>query len=198
MADQFLRWYRARSTRDDFARQAEFFSRRGISLEHPNFRCGIILDVDGNHVQLETAKIARLIDLKIAPVNVEFWLSADHDLACRFSWIPLGMEVQMYYLDNLTRTESQIVESLLIDYIHQESSGTFGYVLDRDGRTAEYDWDLFYDGLSMGEYRRFETYPDVLAVSGSVGRIREAINIPDSAEVDRFGDALVEVKRGPN
>jgi hypothetical protein len=155
----------------------------------------VVLDVDGGDVQLDAREIARLVDMKIASINVEFWLSPDVNLTCNFAWIPLGVEVQMYYLDNLTLGQSEAVESVLIKYIHQEASSTFGYVLDRNGRTAEYDWNGFYDDYSLGRPRRVDVLPDIMAVAGSPERVREILDIPDSSVLDQLGDTLVEVKR---
>lgn len=199
VADRFFRWYRSRSTREDFLQQADFLAQRGIFLEHPTFKTGVVLNIDGDDVRLTPVEIARLIDLKLAAVNVKFWFSADADLSCKFSWIPLGMEVQMYHLENLTSAHAVTTQSALTEYRREEGPTTFGYVLDRDGRSAEFDWDLFYDGLSLGAVPAVEVWPDVLAIRGTVEQIRQTLDIPASVRVatacDATGAALVEITR---
>jgi hypothetical protein len=87
-----------------------------------------MLDVDGAGVQVEPDEMAHLVDLKLASINLEFWIGPDTSLTCQFSWIPLGLEVKTFYLDGLTVAETAHFKSVLISYINS-FSGTIGYVL---------------------------------------------------------------------
>lgn len=191
MADKFLGWYRTRSTRDGFLGEAEFLDGSGIYIRHPATRKGVMLDVDGNGVNIEPEEIAHLIDLKLGSVNVEFWITPDTSLTCRFSWIPLGLEIQTFYLDGLSGAETAHVTSVLIGYMNS-APGTFGYVLDLDGDTAEYDWDVFFDTIHMGDFRPVEVYPDLLVVKGSLAREGRLSDVPSFVGVRQLRQDLIE------
>jgi hypothetical protein len=173
----FVRWYRSRSTGGSFLEQAKILSRAGISLDHPTFRTGVVLDVDGNGVRLSEAEIARLIDIKIAPINVEFWLSPDTNLSCFLSWILLGLEVYDFSLDGLSRDQAENVISILLDQLFRKSVDTAGYVVDLSGKTESYDWNDFFDGIDKGTVASIAMYPDVFGIKSSpaVGAFLSAV-----------------------
>ena len=190
MPDKFLRWYRARSTRDGFLEQAEFLDRNGISIRHPTISKGVMLDVDGNGVNVEPDEMAHLVDLKLASINLEFWISPDASFTCRFSWIPLGLEVQTFYLEGLSSAEIEHVKSVLIEYMNS-FPGTSGYVLDLEGDTAEYDWDVFFDTINMGEFHPIEMYPSSLVIKGSLVRERRLFDVPPFVGVRELPGDLI-------
>ena len=53
-----------------------------------------------------------------------------------------GLEVPTFCFDSLSVIETAHVESVLIGCMNGDT-GTFGYVLDLEGGTVEYDWDVF-------------------------------------------------------
>jgi len=70
--------------------------------------------------------------------------------------------------------------------------GTFGYVLDLDGDTAEYDWDDFFDAIHMDNFRPVEIYPDLLVVKGPLAREGRLLNTPSFVGVRELGQGLIE------
>jgi hypothetical protein len=150
-----------------------------------------MLDVDGNGVNVDPEEMAHLIDLKLGSVNLEFWITPDTNLICRFSWIPLGLEVQTFYLDGLSGTETAHVKSVLIGYMNG-TPDTFGYVLDLGGDTAEYDWDVFFDTIHMGDLLPVEVYPDLLVIKGSLAREGRLFDVPSFVSVRELGQDLIE------
>jgi hypothetical protein len=150
-----------------------------------------MLDVDGNGVNVDPEEMAHLIDLKLSSVNVEFWIAPDTSLTCRFSWIPLGLEVQTFYLDGLSGAEAAHVQSVLIGYMNS-APGTFGYVLDLDGDTAEYDWDVFFDTIHMGNFLPVEIYPNLLVIKGSLAQEGRLFDVPSFVGVRELRRDLIE------
>jgi hypothetical protein len=153
-----------------------------------------MLDVDGNGVNVEPEEMARLIDLKLGSVNVKFWLGPDTDLTCYFSWIPLGLEIQTFYLDGLSRAQMDQVKSVLIGYM-SSFPGTSGYVLDLDGGTAEYDWDAFFDAIEMGDFHPVEVYPDLLVIKGSLAQEERLLDVPSFVSIRQLRRDLIELHK---
>jgi hypothetical protein len=191
VSDKFLRWYGARSTRDTFIEQADSFERSGIYIRHPATGMEVMLDVDGNGVSVEPNEVAHLIDLKLGSVNVEFWVTPDVSLTCLFSWIPLGLEIQAFYLDGLPGVELAHVKSVLLGYV-SSAPGTFGYVLDLDGDTAEYDWDSFFDAIHMGDPPPVDVYPELLVIKGSPVKKSNVFDAPSFVEVRKLHGDFVQ------
>lgn len=136
-----MRWYRERTTTTSFAEQKNAFSEAGLWLEHPTRAAEIMLDVDGDDVELGAGAIAELLELKLGPVNVEWWFSSDENLTCKYDYEPLGMEIQTYYLDGLTALQCSILEQLLTKFVRERRVETRALIVDRSGDTAEFDWD---------------------------------------------------------
>jgi hypothetical protein len=56
MPDGFVKWYRASSTAHEFGAQVEAFSAAGISLIHPAKNVAVLLDVDGDDIEVAPAR----------------------------------------------------------------------------------------------------------------------------------------------
>jgi hypothetical protein len=189
MSDGFFKWYRSPSTEGDFYRQIELLGRRSIAIEHPAFHVGIVLDMDGNDVQLSVADIARTVSGGVGPVNVEWWLSSDVDLTCCYSWPTVDCEVQTYYLDGLSSAQIDVAKSVLTDCAESPEFGTLGYILDSRGRSADFDWD----GFVLDGDGRLVSLPDVMVFREEI--FLEAHGIPDSFVVSAIGEGLMRVSR---
>ena len=160
MSDGFMKWYRRRTDTQIFARQESLFQAYGVSLVHPARNVEILLDVDGNDVELPPGRILDLLNMKFGSINVEWWFSSDANLVCKYEYEPLGLEIQTYYLDSLTQAEANVLSNLLLAAAEDSDYGTRGLVIDRRGSTAEFDWDnvMLYGKLEI------PSLPDLVVV----------------------------------
>jgi hypothetical protein len=195
MADRFMRWYRSHSTRASFIAQAEFFSRCGVSFDHPSFGAGVVLDPEGESVHLEKSKAAEMVGGGEVSLNVQFWLSPDIDLTCQFSWESSSFEVQTYYFEGLALAEREAVRSMLRAYIVLNCQDTIGYVVDIKGWNPDFNWDPFFEGQASGFLADIPICPDVLAVKRSNQPLLRTVNIPRHISVDESSGCLVELRR---
>jgi hypothetical protein len=142
--------------------QVSEFMARGLLLEHPSRRCALLLNTDGNQVEIESDQLAELLTWRLPAVDFQWWFTADVDVACQISNRPYGHETQTFYLDGLTLDQSELVESLLVDRIrHSGGVETLGLVVDRTGATAgSCDWDE----ILLGESGEIQDYPDLLVL----------------------------------
>ena len=194
MTDRFLRWYKLRSTRQEFLDQVQYFSQNGIFLEHPYRKACIVLNVDGADVELRQSEIAHMVDLKIGNFDVEYWLTADVNVTCFYSWLPMSFEVQTYHLETLDSGQLERVTSVLIAHIETHAASTLGYVLDVKGRTADQDWNGFFDSLELNQLVQISAYPDILVLRGSIKRINDILQVPNFVSSSQVGNDFVKLE----
>jgi hypothetical protein len=165
VSDGFIKWYRGRSDGLNFARQEELFGGIGLSLAHPTRGVEVVLDVDGNDVELSRGKVIDLLNMRLGSINIEWWFSPDVNLVCNYAYEPLGLEIQTYYLDGLLRTELEALAHLLLSTAKSSDFGTRGIVIDRHGSTAEFDWDkvLLYGSPEISDFPDFVIVPKDLS-----------------------------------
>ncbi|WP_306330388.1 hypothetical protein [Streptomyces venezuelae] len=164
MADGFIRWYRESAATSVLAEQTRLFAEYGIHLAHPVTGATTAVDVEGEDVPIGQEELALLLGRRIAPVTMNWWLSADTNVLDSFAYEPLGCEVQTLWLDGLTVDEAHRVESAVIAATTRLAAPTRAVIVDRRGVTDPDDWDspLLYDG---DEVPRF---PDAVVAPGPV------------------------------
>ncbi|MFJ2085287.1 hypothetical protein ACI2KV_06590 [Micromonospora chokoriensis] len=144
MADSFIKWYRVASTVESFRSQARSFESAGIHLTHPGKGVAVMLDVDGNDIEMSPERVAENVGRRIGrSLTVEWWLSPDIDLTCTYEFHPLGREVQTFYLDGFRTEEKEIVSSVVGRLFSSNAESSIALVVDYRGLTAEFDWDDF-------------------------------------------------------
>lgn len=188
MSDSYIAWYRERSTERDFAALSEFLAEAGFSLEHPTLKTGILLNVDGDQHRLPTEKIGPLVTAALAHLNVEWWRDADTDLTCSFSYEPLGVEIQNYSLDGLTRDEARDAAEAILAEVRRNPAETTALIIDYDGRTADLDPDTFvlYEG-------RLRDLPDVIVAKQDL--LDQVDGLDRAASTEEIGNGLRIVAR---
>ena len=144
-----------------------------------------MLDVDGNDVELDPGKTARILDLKLGESTMEWWFSPDAGLVCNYGYEPLGCEIQTYYLDGLDASEVAVLERILRSLIENQNLGTLGIVVDRVGRSVEFDWDA----VILYSSRTIPNYPDMLALPKEVAE--EIEDTPKGMARVQIGSKLV-------
>lgn len=185
--DGFFKWYRSRSSKLDLSRQIEFFDRHSVVIEHPIVKKCILLNVDGEQVFVAVEDIYRLMEMRLGAFDLEWWLSSDVDLTCEIASIPAGGEVQTYYLSGLTIAQRNTIGSMLVEYAKLCSRDTVGYVLDRNGRTEDFDWD----GPILYGRQNVATLPDIFALHSDVAR--KIGQFYDETTTLNVGDNLIEI-----
>lgn len=168
--DGFFRWYRARSMQLDLHKQIQFFDHHAVAIEHPALKKCVLLNVDGEQVLLDIEDVYRLVGMRLGVLNLEWWLSPDVDLTSQITSIPAGGEIRNYYFSGLTVAQRDAIGKMLVEYANSCANDTIGYILDRDGRTEEFDWDsvILYDCHTV------TVLPDVLVlprdIANKIGR----------------------------
>ncbi|MEE1827874.1 hypothetical protein [Streptomyces sp. BE20] len=144
--DAFVAWYRTRTSRHRFEALAGAFGRAGVTLVHPGLGTAVLLDVEGDQVRLPADRVAELVGFALGPLTVEWWFDADTNVICSFAHEPFGWEKQTYHLDGLTPQEARTVEEVLLGEVRDHPGETVALVVDRTGRTVEFDWDAVVRG----------------------------------------------------
>ncbi|MFB8235657.1 hypothetical protein ACFC58_03815 [Kitasatospora purpeofusca] len=147
-SDAFIDWYRTRTSGRDFTLLAEAFGRAGIHLVQPGFDTAVLLDVEGEQVRLPAERVAELVGLSLGDLTVQWWFTADSDLVCGIVYSGYGWEKHTYFLDALTVREADTVAEVLLGEVRARPEETTALVVDRTGRTAEFDWDAVVGGAS--------------------------------------------------
>ncbi|MEV4440091.1 hypothetical protein AB0K09_13865 [Streptomyces sp. NPDC049577] len=151
MSDAFIRWYRESAITSVFSEQTELFERHGIHLFHPALGTALVLDVEGNDVPVGREELDRLLGLRIASINVNWWLSADTNLVDEYSYEPLGCAIQTFWLDGLDEEEVQTVEAALMAAVVELPVPTRALIIDRCGDSEPDEWDsvVLYEGRTV-------------------------------------------------
>ncbi|MFP8960854.1 hypothetical protein ACLIYP_09865 [Streptomyces nanhaiensis] len=184
MSDAYIAWYRTRTTESGFLALADEFQRSGISIRHPNLGTGILLNADGDQVRMSVERIAELVGLAVACLNVEWWLTADVDVTCRFTYEPLGGECQTYYLDGLSADEVACVEEVILRQVSRQPELTDALIVDRSGASAEVDWDE----QVLGGPTELTVSPDLMILPHA--RIREIGGVLQRGRVEEYDSRL--------
>ncbi|MFF2661670.1 hypothetical protein ACFVUH_30435 [Kitasatospora sp. NPDC058032] len=183
-SDAFADWYRTLSSGRDFEVLAEAFGRVGIHLVQPGFDTAVLLDVEGEHVRLPAARVAELVGLSLGDLTLKWWFTADSDLVCGITYSGHGREKHTYFLDSLTAREADTVEEVLLGQARACPGETLALVVDRTGRTAEFDWDAVIAGTSAAVPR----LPEALVLTE---RTADALNgLPAAAHRSPFAPGL--------
>ncbi|AYG85235.1 hypothetical protein DWB77_07452 [Streptomyces hundungensis] len=158
MADGFIRWYRKSGATSVFAEQVSLFEAHGMSLAHPARKQAVVLDIEGEQVFMPQEELGRLLGLRIAPLTMEWWLTADTNVIDEYTYQPFGCEIQTLWLDGLYTEEMQLVEAAVIAATTQLPMPTHAVVIDRLGTSDPDDWDslMLYDGANVPRF------PDVV------------------------------------
>ncbi|MEU9194480.1 hypothetical protein [Streptomyces hundungensis] len=164
MADGFIRWYRESGATSVFAEQVALFKAHGMALVHPVSGQATVLDIEGEQVPIGQAELGRLLNLRIASLSMEWWLSADINVTDAYAYEPFGCEIQTLWLDGLYTDEARRVESAVIAATTQLPVPTHAVVIDRRGISDPDDWDslMLYDGANVPRF------PDVVIAQESI------------------------------
>lgn len=139
--------------------------RTGLSVRgarnvtaHPARKQAVVLDIEGEQVFMPQEELGRLLGLRIAPLTMEWWLTADTNVVDEYTYQPFGCEIQTLWLDGLYTEEMQLVESAVIVATTQLPVPTHAVVIDRRGISDPDDWDslMLYDGANVPRF------PDVV------------------------------------
>ncbi|MFI6056556.1 hypothetical protein ACIBCO_41740 [Streptomyces violascens] len=154
MADGFIRWYRESGATSIFAEQVALFEAHGLALMHPVRGQAVVLDIEGEQVLMRQEELGRLLGLRIAPLTMEWWLTADADVVDEYTYEPFGCEIQTLWLDGLCAEETQLVEAAVIAATTQLPIPTHAVVIDRRGTSDPDDWDslMLYDGAKVPRF----------------------------------------------
>ncbi len=147
-SDAFVDWYRTRTSGQDFARLAEAFGRAGIHLVQPGFDTAVLLDVEGEHVCMPADQVAELVGLSLGDLTMKWWFTADCDVVCGIEYRGYDWERHTYFLEALTVRQADTVEEVLLGEVRARPEETTALVVDRTGRTAEFDWDTVVRGAA--------------------------------------------------
>ncbi|MEK2491038.1 hypothetical protein WN990_15900 [Kitasatospora purpeofusca] len=186
-SDAFVDWYRTRTSGQDFARLAGAFGRAGIQLVQPGFDTAVLLDVEGEHVRLPAGRVAELVGLSLGDLTVKWWFTPDDDLVCGIAYSGYGWEKHTYFLDALTAREADTVAEVLLGEVRARPEETTALVVDRTGRTAEFDWDAVVGGTTTA----VPLLPETLVLTGPTA---DALSgLPAAAVRGAFAPGLTSV-----
>ncbi len=154
MYDPFIRWYRESATTPVLSQQVEIFAMHGIRLHHPNLGTVMAIDIEGNDVPVSQEELTRLLELRISSINLNWWFSSDSHLVAKYSYDPLGCEIQTFWLDGLTVEEGEKVEAALMAAATNLPVLTRALVIDRRGLCEPDNWDspILYEGETVPEF----------------------------------------------
>ncbi|MFD3613274.1 hypothetical protein ACFWXA_35515 [Streptomyces atroolivaceus] len=148
MADAFIRWYRETAAVSVLDGQVKVFKEHGIALAHPVMGAATVLNIEGDAVLMRQEELSRLLGLRIAPLTINWWFSADINVTDAYAYEPLGCEIQTFFLDGLHPEEMEHVESAVIATSVALDVPTRAVIVDRRGVSDPDDWDslTMYDG----------------------------------------------------
>ncbi|MFD4906435.1 hypothetical protein [Kitasatospora purpeofusca] len=186
-SDAFVDWYRTRTSGQDFARLAGAFGRAGIHLVQPGLDTAVLLDAEGEHVRLPAERVAELVGLSLGDLTVKWWFTPDDDLVCGIAYSGYGWEKHTYFLDALTAREADTVTEVLLGEARARPEETTALVVDRTGRTAEFDWDTVVGGTTTA----VPLLPETLLLAGPTA---DALTgLPAAAVRGAFAPGLTSV-----
>ncbi|WP_432124838.1 hypothetical protein [Streptomyces sp. C10-9-1] len=171
MPKGFIRWYQESTPVSKLDNQVNFFRERGIHLTHPALGTPLVLDVEGNDIPVEQEELDRLLSIRIASFSVNWWLSANVNLVDRYSFSPIGFDIQTIRLDGLDAQETQLTETTLQEIALDPLTATRSLIIDRHGSSDPEQWDsiTMYDGETV------PTIPDIVITHPEVAeKIRRA------------------------
>ena len=163
MADQFALWIRKRLTAQDFGALKDALSAAGYTLIHPAYDSGIVLDDDGEQIQVPESEIADTVTAGKRLVTFEWWLTSDEDIVCSAAPVPSDDRLQelWFYLDGVDQEVRERVAEALVGLVRSAPADTTGLVVDYRGRTIEFDWRRYLLDGGLGP----AVPPDVLIVN---------------------------------
>lgn len=151
MADGFIRWYRESGSESSFSGQVSIFHRYNVFIEHPEARVTTVISVDGEDIPVDLERLSWLIGLRVASVNVNWWLSPDVNVVDEFSFEPFGCEIQTFWLDGLDFEEIEMLRSAVVAAAQEAAAPTRALVCDVHGNTDAENWDsvILYEGAEI-------------------------------------------------
>ncbi|MFH8985466.1 hypothetical protein [Streptomyces varsoviensis] len=187
MYDPFIRWYRESAATSVLAEQVEILAKHGIQLRHPALGPVMVIDVEGNDVPVGQDELDRLLALRIASVNVNWWFSSDTHLIDNYSYEPLGCEIQTFWLDHLSVEEVEKVEAAVTSAAAEIPTLTRALIIDRRGICEPDDWNslVLYDG------QRVPGAPDRLIVQSQIAS--RILQTPSTFMTEAIGSGMVEL-----
>jgi hypothetical protein len=158
-----------------------------LQLRHPTENAIFVLDEVGDQVAIGQAALADRIQSG-RDTSFQFWFAHDNDLLCRMR---VEEQVHITLLDLLGKDANEraaiwtLIEREL--YVGSSASTTRGLVLDEEGVTENYDWDLFFvhgQPLRAKDFRG--GLPDVLIVDRSLASQIEGFSTSASERLVRL------------
>ncbi|MEV5295389.1 hypothetical protein AB0K64_29700 [Streptomyces sp. NPDC053741] len=110
-AKTYLAWYRDGRMDESALRSVTgLLAESGMSVEHPELGCGMLLDVEGEQVKLPSGRILELVGLSVAPLFMQLWLSADTDVVCHVRYVVPDIQILTFELSGLSQEECERAE----------------------------------------------------------------------------------------
>lgn len=164
MADGFVRWYRESAATSVFSEQVALFAEYGLLLPHPVRGEAFVVDVEGEDVPMRQEELGRLLGMRIAPLTMNWWFSADNNVIDEIVYEPLGCEIQTLWLDGLAPDEVVLVEAAVTAATRHLAVPTRAVIVDRSGVSDPEDWDsvVLYDGDGVPRF------PDRVVAQGHI------------------------------
>ncbi|MGQ4458399.1 hypothetical protein [[Kitasatospora] papulosa] len=152
-AKTYLAWYRDGRMDESALRSVTgLLAESGMSVEHPELGCGMLLDVEGEQVKLPSGRILELVGLSVAPLFMQLWLSADTDVVCHVRYVVPDIQILTFELSGLSQEECERAEDAVGRLVRRELEVTLALLVDGGGETAEEDDDalVLYGRLPCG------------------------------------------------
>ncbi|MFG3094513.1 hypothetical protein [Streptomyces sp. NPDC048202] len=151
MADGFIRWYKESGSASSFPGQVRILHRYNVFIAHPETRVTTLISVDGEDIPVDLERLSWLIESRVAPVNMNWWLSPNVNVVDEFSFEPYGCEIQTFWLDGLDFEEIEMLRSSVVAAAQEAATPTRALVCDVHGNTDAESWDsvLLYEGAEI-------------------------------------------------
>ncbi|WP_432063671.1 hypothetical protein [Streptomyces sp. C10-9-1] len=171
MPKGFVRWYQESTPASKLDKQVDFLRKHGIHLTHPALGTTLVLDIEGNDIPVERSELDRLLAIRIASINVNWWLSANVNLVDEYSFSPLGFDIQTIWLDGLDAQETRLTETALQEIALAPLAATRSLVIDRHGISDPEQWD----SITMYDGEEVPAVPDIVITQPEIAeKIRRA------------------------
>ncbi|MEU4039895.1 hypothetical protein [Streptomyces collinus] len=172
----------------EFRSVTNHLAQSGLTFKHPMLGCGMLLDVVGEQVKLPVERILELVGLSVGPLCMQFWLSADKDVACDVRYVAPDTQILTFTLGGLTENEYEQASDAIQRLIQRELDRTVALLVDLGGETADEDDDalVLYGRLPLGPR------PD--RVQFRTDRLSAVPAVLAGAEVTDLGNGLSTVR----
>ncbi|MEV7691686.1 hypothetical protein [Streptomyces bungoensis] len=110
-------------------------------MKHPGTRQASLINVDGENVHIEVDALKCVLGLRLPSVTINWWVSNEHNVVSEYTHEPLGCEIQTFWLDGLTPSESIAFASAVEATLARIDVPTRGLVVDYREATDADDWN---------------------------------------------------------